>query len=66
MRSSNRYMTNGGLFFKTLYFQFGQHLIRDWKYVDDPHFKNTMEQFRITFVLVLEFSFFKNIIVCVL
>jgi hypothetical protein len=31
-----------------------------------PIFKNTMEQFRITFVLVLEFLFFKNIIVCVM
>lgn len=56
-------MNNGGLFFKTLYVQFGQHLIRDWKCVDDPDFKNIMEQFRLTFVLVLEFLFFKNIIV---
>ncbi len=64
MRSSNRYMTNGESFFKTLYFQFGQHLIRDWKCVDDPNFKNIMEQFRLTFVLVLDFIFPKNYCVC--
>jgi hypothetical protein len=58
-------MSNGGLFFKTLYFQFGQHLIRDWKCVDDPNLKKSMENFRCTFVLVLEF-FFSKTLLCVL